>query len=176
MLPATCIGIVIGFFALDYVTDKQLKPVIGIIVLLLLGINYWRTKGDGDNAKIPTHFMFAVMMGLVAGVTTMMANAAGPIMIIYLLAMRAPKIEFVGTAAWFFFIVNWLKVPFSASLNLMTAETVKLNLTMLPFILIGSVLGAFALKKIPQKGFTIVVQVLTVIASVKLILTYFNIG
>jgi uncharacterized membrane protein YfcA len=100
----------------------------------------------------------------------MMANAAGPIMIIYLLAMQLPKIEFVGTSAWFFFVINWLKVPFSAKLKLMTLATVKLNLIMLPFIAIGAVVGIFFLKRIPQKAFNAVVQILAAAAAVKLLL------
>jgi uncharacterized membrane protein YfcA len=104
-----------------------------------------------------------------AGVTTMMANAAGPVMIIYLIAMRLPKIEFVGTSAWFFFIINWLKVPFSANLDLMTIESVKLNLMMLPFIFVGAIIGIFFLKRIPQKAFTIVVQILAAAAAIKLL-------
>jgi len=103
-----------------------------------------------------------------AGVTTMMANAAGPVMVIYLLAMRLPKIEFVGTSAWFFFVVNWLKVPFSANLNLMTVDSVKLNLMMLPCIAVGAFVGIFFLKRIPQKVFNAVVQILAAAAAIKL--------
>ena len=99
----------------------------------------------------------------------MMANAAGPIMIIYLLAMRLDKVEFVGTGAWFFFVVNWLKVPFSANLDLMTAASVKLDLLMLPFIAVGAVIGIFFLKRIPQKTFTAVVQILAAAAAIKLL-------
>jgi len=110
-----------------------------------------------------------VGLGFLAGITTMMANAAGPIMIIYLLAMQLPKIEFVGTRAWFFFIVNWLKVPFSTNLQLMTTESIKLDLMMLPFIALGALLGVFFLKKIPQKAFSVVVQILAAAAAVKLL-------
>jgi len=99
----------------------------------------------------------------------MMANAAGPIMIIYLLAMQLPKVEFVGTGAWFFFVINWLKVPFSANLDLMTAASLKLDLMMLPFIAAGAVIGIFFLKRIPQKAFIAVVQILAAAAAVKLL-------
>ena len=99
----------------------------------------------------------------------MMANAAGPIMIIYLLAMRLPKVEFVGTGAWFFFVINWLKVPFSANLELMTVESVKLDLIMLPFIAAGAVTGILVLKRIPQKAFTAVVQILAAAAAIRLL-------
>ena len=99
----------------------------------------------------------------------MMANAAGPIMIIYLLAMRLPKVEFVGTSAWFFFVINWLKVPFSANLELMTAESVKLDLIMLPFIAVGAAVGILVLKRIPQKAFNVVVQILAAAAAIWLL-------
>ena len=169
LLPAAFTGIVAGYFGLKVVNDQQLKPIIGGIVLVMLGINYWRTNTKGKDAPIPTQWWFAVGLGFMAGVTTMMANAAGPIMIIYLLAMRLPKIEFVGTSAWFFFVINWLKVPFSANLDLMTAVSVKLDLMMLPFIAAGAVIGIFFLKRIPQKAFTAVVQVLAAAAAVKLL-------
>jgi len=169
LLPAAFAGIVAGYFGLKYVNDQQLKPIIGGIVLVMLGVNYWRNRAKGEDAPVPTQWWFAVVLGFMAGVTTMMANAAGPVMIIYLLAMRLPKAEFVGTGAWFFFVVNWLKVPFSANLELMTAESVKLNLMMLPFIAIGAFAGIFLLKRIPQKVFNIVVQILVGAAAVKLL-------
>jgi uncharacterized membrane protein YfcA len=170
LLPAAFAGIVAGYFGLKVVSDRQLKPIIGAIVLVMLAVNYWRTRTKGKDAPIPTQWWFALGLGFMAGVTTMMANAAGPIMIIYLLAMRLPKIEFVGTGAWFFFVINWLKVPFSAKLQLMTVESVKLDLMMLPFIAAGAVVGIFLLKRIPQKAFTAIVQILAAAAAVKLLL------
>jgi uncharacterized membrane protein YfcA len=170
LLPAAFAGIVAGYFGLKVVNDQQLKPIIGGIVLIMLGINHWRTRTKGKDAPIPEQWWFAAGLGFMAGVTTMMANAAGPIMIIYLLAMRLPKIEFVGTGAWFFFVVNWLKVPFSANLELMTVESVKLDLMMLPFIAVGAMAGIFFLKRIPQKAFTAIVQILAAAAAVKLLL------
>ncbi len=169
LLPAAFVGIVAGFFGLRYIDDQQLKPIIGAIVLVMLGVNYWRTRANGEDAPIPAQWWFAVSLGFIAGVTTMMANAAGPVMVIYLLAMRLPKMEFVGTSAWFFFVVNWLKVPLSAKLALMTVASIKLNLMMLPFIAVGAALGIFFLKRIPQKAFSTIVQVLTVAAAIKLL-------
>jgi len=167
LLPATLVGIVLGFFALRAVSDEQLQPIIGGIVLGMLAVNWWQNRGEVEK-KVPHQWWFVAGVGILAGVATMMANAAGPIMIIYLLAMRLPKMEFVGTAAWFFFVVNWLKVPFQANLELMTIESVKLNLAMLPFIAAGAIIGILVLKKIPQKAFKIVVQLLAAAAAIKL--------
>jgi uncharacterized membrane protein YfcA len=169
LLPAAFAGIAAGYFGLKYVNDTQLKPIIGGIVLTMLAINYWRNRGNAEDTPLPKQWWFCVGIGFVAGVTTMMANAAGPIMIIYLLAMRLPKVQFVGTAAWFFFVVNWLKVPFSANLNLMTAETVKLDLMMLPFVAGGAIAGILVLKRIKQQTFRAVVQILAALAAIKLL-------
>jgi len=169
LLPAAVVGIVAGYFAMKYVSDAQLKPIIGAIVLVMLGITYWRNRGRSDAAAIPKHPGFALSLGFVAGLTTMMANAAGPIMTVYLLAMRLPKVEFVGTSAWFFFAVNWLKVPFSSRLGLVSVESVKLNLLMLPLIALGAVLGVLVLKRIGEKAFNVAVQVLAAIAAIRLL-------
>lgn len=169
LLPITFVGIVAGYFALKAVNDEHLKPIIGVIVLVMLAVHYWRSRSGGENTSVPTHWLFVVVIGFLAGVTTMMANAAGPVMIIYLLAMRLPKVEFVGTTAWFFFVVNWIKVPFIATLDLMTTETVKLNLIMLPFIAAGAITGILVLKRIPQKAFKVVMQVLAAAAAIKLL-------
>lgn len=169
LLPAALAGIIAGYFGLQKLDGGQLKPIIGGIVLIMLAINFWRERTGGKDTQIPTQLWFAAIMGFLAGVTTMMANAAGPVMIIYLMAMRLPKMEFVGTSAWFFFIVNWLKVPFSTKLDMMNAASVKLDLMMLPFIAIGAVAGIYFLKQIPQKAFKIVVQILAAAAAVKLL-------
>ncbi len=169
LLPAAFAGIVTGHQIMERISDAQLRPIIGVIVLIMLGLNYWRTRSQGEDLHVPTQWWFAAGLGFTAGLTSMMANAAGPIMIIYFVAMRLPKIAFVGTTAWFFFVVNWLKVPFSANLDLMNAATVKLNLMMIPAIALGAVAGVFVLKRIPQKAFSAVVQVLAVAGAVKLL-------
>jgi uncharacterized membrane protein YfcA len=147
-------------------SDAQLKPIIGVIVVAMLAVNWWRKRRGED---VPTEWWFAEVMGFFAGLTTMMANAAGPVMIVYLLAMRLPKVEFVGTSAWFFFIVNWLKVPFSLHLGLVNVESIKIGFIMLPFIILGLILGIVALKKMPQKVFEITIQFMALAAGIKLL-------
>jgi hypothetical protein len=169
LLPPALVGIVAGWQAMRFVTNEQLQPIMGIIVLAMLGLHYGRTHWWGEEAPIPTHPLFGIALGFLAGVTTMMANAAGPVMVIYLLAMRLPKLAFVGTSAWFFFVVNWLKVPFSVQLSLITSESIKLNLLMLPLIAAGSLAGIVFLRRIPQKAFNSLIQLLAAAAALKLL-------
>jgi len=89
-------------------------------------------------------------MGLLAGMTSMMANSANSIVVIYLPAMRFPKREFIGTMAWFFLIVNWIKVPFSVNLGLITTASLRFNLLLFPLIAVGALAGIVILKRIPS--------------------------
>ena len=58
-------------------------------------------------------------------------------MVVYLLAMRLPKRAFVGTGAWYYFLLNLVKVPFSVNLGLITGATLFLNALALPAIALG---------------------------------------
>jgi uncharacterized membrane protein YfcA len=175
LIPWALAGIVTGYFALKRIDGEHLKPVIGGIVLAMLALKFWqsnRKKSDcSSENEIHLHWAFAAVIGFLIGLTSMMANAAGPIMIIYLLAMHLPKTEFVGTAAWFFFIVNWIKVPFMLDLNMITRQSIKLNATLFPIIAIGAVIGILILKHVPQKIFNKAVLVLATAAAIKLILS-----
>lgn len=170
LLPFAVIGIIAGYLAMGHVNDDQLRRIIGGIVLVLLGLNAWRNRYVREDDAIPSGWWFAAVLGLLAGVTTMMANAAGPIMIIYLLAMRLPKQEFVGTGAWYFLLVNCFKVPFSGHLGLITMASLKFNLMLVPMVILGSLLGIVLVKRIPEKIFRIAVEWLAAAAAVKLVL------
>lgn len=169
LLPWAMAGLAVGYLGLRYVNDAQLRPLIGAIVLVMLAVNYWRMR-RGENLTVPTQWWFAAGMGLLAGTTTMMANAAGPVMTIYLLAMCLPKEQFIGTGAWYFLIVNCLKVPPMASLGLINGPSLTFNLMLTPVIAIGAVAGIFLVKYIPQKRFNQAVQLLAAAAAVRLLL------
>ena len=109
-------------------------------------------------------------MGTLAGATTMLSNAAGPIVTVYLLAMALPKREFLGTGAWFYLTVNVLKVPFSASLGLITPATLTMNAAAIPVVLAGGLLGIQLIKRIPERAFRIAMRPLAVAAAVRLAL------
>jgi uncharacterized membrane protein YfcA len=169
LMPSAFVGIVIGYFAMGRVSDRALRPIIGGIILVLLALNALRTRGQSD-PRVPSHWAFAATLGLLAGITTMMANAAGPIMVIYLLAMRLPKTAFIGTGAWYFLVVNTVKVPFSRHLGLITGATLKFNLLLAPLILAGAVAGVWVAKRLPEKAFNRIVTALTVLAALNLLL------
>ena len=101
----------------------------------------------------------------------MIGNAAGPIFSIYLLALGFKKNNFMGTNAWFFFIINFIKLPLQIFVwNNMGISSLATTILMLPLITIGAILGFFTLKKINEKYFRYIVILMTAIAALRLLL------
>lgn len=172
LIPWTLTGIVVGWQALKVLESRQVGPLIGVIVLAMLGLGWWRATRapqTGDLVAEGRHpWWMPATLGFLAGFTTMVANAAGPVMAIYLLAMGLPKNEFLGTGAWFFLAVNWIKVPFMVHLGLITGHSLAFNAALFPLVFIGAIAGIHVQKRIPQRAFNVSVQVLAAVAAVKL--------
>jgi len=164
LLPWAWLGVIIGAVCLQYVKNYQLKPIIGLIVLVLI-VGSWIRERFVDDAQIPAHWLFAALLGILAGSTSMMANAAGPIMIVYLMAMRLAKREFIGTGAWFFWILNLSKLPLSGGLGLISRQSLVTNLSLVPAILIGGILGIFLVHRVPQRAFDFIVKLLATLSA-----------
>ncbi|NBQ57821.1 MAG: sulfite exporter TauE/SafE family protein [Opitutaceae bacterium] len=155
LFPWTMAGVVIGWLALGHIDDGQTRRLLGAILAVMLILHYWRKFRPAPADTFVAHAppWVAAGTGLLAGFTTLVANAAGPLMAIYLLAMRLPKMEYVGTAAVFFLLLNLFKVPFMISLGLITPPSFTLNLWLAPAVLAGAWLGRRILPRINQKVF-----------------------
>ena len=170
LIPMALLGILCGHFVLHFIkSDWTLNLLIGCLILMLCVFGLVKDYVLKDKEKIPTHWAFAAFFGLLAGFTTQVANAAGPVMAIYLIAMRFEKKEYMGTAAWYFLILNWTKVPIFAYEGRITAASLRADLAMIPLILVGSAIGIWLLKKMPQKIFEKAVLLLSAVAAVKLL-------
>jgi uncharacterized membrane protein YfcA len=167
LVPFAAAGVVLGFLFMNRVADAQLRKIIGAVVLLMIAGNLV-LKLRGRVASVHG-IHFAAPAGIFAGFTTMIANAAGPVMTVYLEAMGVKKEEFVGNMAWFFAGINLIKVPFSARLGLVTADSLRFGLPLLPVIFAGAVGGYFILKKVPQQVFDISVQALAAVSAIQLV-------
>ena len=177
VLPPALLGVVAGAVVLDrfndpgQVTDVLFKRVVGGIVLALTLLQAWRSLRPGAFAagaraggRLPSW-----IMGGLAGVTTMLANAAGPVMSLYLLGVGLPKMELVGTSAWIFLILNLCKVPFNYHLGLINAESLRLNLTLLPGVIAGVLAGRWLLRIVPPSGFQWLLLAFALLASLRLL-------
>jgi uncharacterized membrane protein YfcA len=169
LLPPAVIGIICGWWLIPRIPVGGFGPLIGWLTLALIVLVILQ-KFTPVVRMAAEHPGLAWPFGWLAGVTTMIANAAGPVMAIYLLARRLPKMEFVGTAAWFFFIVNITKVPFSASLGLINISSLSLNFCLLPAVVAGIFIGRWLLGKTNQAVFEWLMIIFSVIGALRLVL------
>src|SRR5690349_3130739 len=169
MLPAAVVGIVVGFALMGRLDEKAFAPLIGGIVLTLAVLQAGRMARPDLLADVPHSRPFAWTMGLLAGITTMLANAAGPVVTLYALSVSLPKFELVGTIALFFFIVNLVKVPFSAWLGLIRTDTLMLNLVLLPAVFVGIAVGRWLTHRVPQRMFDGLLLAFAVVAALRLV-------
>jgi uncharacterized membrane protein YfcA len=170
MLPPAILGVVGAWLLMDVMSEAYYRPTIGCIILGLAVLQILRMFRETWFVQVPHSKWFAWTMGILVGVTTMLANAAGPVFGLFLLAIGLPKKEFVGTAAWFFLLLNLIKIPFSWNLGLIRSDTLTLNLLLLPGIYIGLIAGTAVAKRIRQRDFEAAIVVLAALAGLNLLL------
>jgi uncharacterized protein len=169
MLVPACVGIMMAALAMRGISDAAFKPLIGWIVLALAVMQAVRMRWPGWLGGVPHTRLAVWAIGLTAGAATRLANAAGPVIAIYCLAVGLPKFEVVGTLAWFFFIVNVFKIPFSAGLGLIRVDTLMLNAVLVPGVVVGVVTGRWIVHRLPQRAFDLLMLGFAIVAAVRLI-------
>ena len=169
LIPAAAAGLLAGTLLVNQLNDRTMAVTIGIIVLFLCGISIVKDYVLKDVNRIPTHWTFGATAGFLAGFTTLIANAAGPVMALYFLALKLEKKEYVGTGAWFFLLMNWTKLPIFVCQERITMQSAMADLIMLPFIIVGAIIGSVMLKHISQEWFNRIVVIFSIIAALKLI-------
>lgn len=165
----TALGVVIGWALMNSISESAYKPVIGSIILALAAMQTARMWRPRWFEHVPHAAWFAWSLCLIAGFSTMLANAAGGIIALYLVTVSMPKLELVGTTAWFFLMLNLFKVPFSTQLGLIGPDTLLLNAVLTPTIVLGLLAGRWLIHRIPQRQFDSLVLLLSSVAALRLI-------
>jgi uncharacterized membrane protein YfcA len=172
LFPSAAVGVVLGFLALGRISDHSTKTMVGGIICSLAALSYYlrRRSAVNDERVAALSWLFAPFIGILAGFLTLIANAAGPIMAIYFVSMRLPKLQYVGTAAVFFMLLNLFKVPFMVQLGLITDRSFELNLLLLPAVLLGALGGRWLLPHVNQDLFDDLVLSLSALAGLLMLL------
>lgn len=177
-IPWALTGIIVGWLIARHVTadggggDALLRKIIaGALVCLMLFGFYLRTNpslvrsGAGGTAKT----WFACFMGVMGGITTMLANNGGPAWVVYLMTLGLGVKEFIGTAAWLFFIQNLTKIPFGISLGFINYDAISLIPHLLPALGAGLAVGVVAARHLSKSLFDNATQFLALAGSLYLL-------
>ncbi|MEU5698733.1 sulfite exporter TauE/SafE family protein [Streptomyces aurantiacus] len=196
LFPAVAAGVVVGTVFLLRADDEMVRTSIGAILLLMAGVTVWRrhkaeaaeaaeaaetaevagaaevgeAAGPDEEPDAVATRTQARSYGVLGGFTTMVANAGGPVMSMYLLSAGFRKLGFLGTSAFFFLIVNVSKVPFSVGLGLIDGHSLLLDAALAAFVLPGALIGKWAVDRINQRLFERLVIAATVLGGAQLLL------
>ncbi len=168
LMPLMIIGVLVGVWMGHVISEEVFKRIMaGIIILSVLIMIYTERQ---KKAVLPSDSLFSGSVGFLAGFTTMVGNLAGPISNIYFLATRLPKNEFIGTAAWLFFIINVFKLPFHILVwNTISKETLALNSIMLPILALSFFIGVAVVKLISNLNYRRFILVVTALGGLLLL-------
>jgi uncharacterized protein len=165
LIPWMFVGILVGVYIgkdLDETIFRRIMAVIIILTIAIVIVMEFR-----KTVTLPGNKLFAAGMGLISGFTTMIGNLAGAFSNIYFLAMRMPKANFIGTAAWVFLVVNLFKLPFQVFYwKNITLSTLQTDLYLLPALIAGFWIGVKVVARIHDDSYRKVVLVLTLIGAV----------
>jgi uncharacterized membrane protein YfcA len=168
LLPWALAGIACGTLVGKSLSEITFNRLLATIVILGISILVWQDL-RAKKMRIPQSLWFAAGLGLLGGFATMIGNAAGPVMALYLLSMRLPKNNYIGTGAWFFFIVNLTKVPLHIwSWKTINTESFLLDLLMIPAIAAGAFLGIWLVRYFPEKIYRTFIILSTLLSTLLL--------
>lgn len=165
LIPWMGVGILLGvYFGKDM--NEELFRRIMILTILVTVVMVVRMEFFHKSTNVPSFKGFSVGTGLIAGFTTMIGNLAGAFANLYFLAMRLPKNDFIGTAAWIFLVINLFKMPFQIFYwKNITWETFQIDLIFIPALALGFYAGIKLVGKINETQFRKMILWLTVLGS-----------
>lgn len=172
LMPWTAVGLLMGWYFFGQINDRQVQILIGIILISMTGAQWlrqWLHRKQDAASVIPSSRVFAGGAGVLVGFTTMIANAAGPVASLYFIAMRLPKYAFIGTIAWFFFIVNCVKIPFMVHREVLHFDSLIVSASFFPASILGTLIAPFIVKRIDQKLFENLIWFFIVVAGIGLL-------
>jgi len=165
LLFPTAVGLALGWFVLGRIDDETARRTIGVVILVMLLLQLFREKRGELLKNLPDSSSFLWGSGAFIGISTMLANAAGPVYSIYALVRRYPKEIFLGIGARFFLLVNLVKIPMLGQLDLINRSSLLIDLLLVPGILAGILVGRKVIGCIPQKTFEWLLYFFAVVAG-----------
>jgi uncharacterized membrane protein YfcA len=167
MLPGALVGTILGWLLWSVVTDAQVLLAVGIITVLFMldALLPIRKRLPGT----PPSRGWGAFWGGAAGVTSFISHTGGPPFQIYTLPLRMTPTEYSATTAFFFAIVNTLKLAPFYFLGTLSVSNLELSAALIPFGLVGVGLGVYLVRRISAKAFYTLAYVLILLLGIKIL-------
>jgi len=167
LLPAGVLGVLVGWLTASMVSDRAITFLIGAIGVAFC-LNAWLRKNMQAEPK-PVHAGRGWFWGTLAGFTSFISHAGAPPYQVYMLPQKLPKAEFAGTSTIVFAVINAAKILPYQNLRPYSLDTLHSAAVLIPFALVGAVMGAYLTRRLADVWFYRIVQGGLFVVSLKLI-------
>ena len=167
LVPAGIAGVLVGWLTASWVSDRAITLLIALVGLGFC-LNLWLRK-NRDAPPLPPQRARGWFWGTLAGFTSFISHAGAPPFQVYMLPQQLPKAAFAGTSTIVFAFINAAKIIPYQNLRPYSADVLSHAAALVPFALVGAVVGAYLTRRVSQRWFYLLVQISLFGVSLKLL-------
>lgn len=168
LLPGAVAGVTIGTYFITKAPTETLRITLGVIVLIFT-IYKLVERQLLSRLKYKARNWHGWLAGTVTGFSSALAHTGAPPVSIYLLMQGITPSVFVATSVFFFFILNWIKVPYYFYAGLFDFSQLWGIAWLMPMVPLGALLGKWMSDRFNQRTFEQIIVGLLVVISLLLI-------
>lgn len=169
LVPSAILGVLLSTYFLYQITGEGLRLTLGVIVLVFViyKLLEGRLLRQLEYRPKRSHGWVA---GIVSGITSTLAHGGGPPLSIFLVIQGLKPERFAATAAFFFFVLNWIKVPSYWFAGLFDWGLIRSALWVCPLVPMGVWSGKWLVRRVGRVAFERVILLLLAVSGVLLLL------
>jgi len=169
LFPGAVVGIGIGYFLLDSVSDEHLKSSIGIAAIGFALFQIYRNLFGQSESRFQPRKWHGSIAGFITGSVSTLAHIGGTITTMYLLPQRLANRTFVATTTAFYFLINLCKIPVYFKLQVLDVSVLRRLLPLFPVLLLGTGLGVYLNRRVSSSAFSTIILLIVVLTGLKLL-------
>jgi uncharacterized membrane protein YfcA len=167
MMPASAVGIAVGWWLAAYFTPAYIRISIGAIAI---AFGLFNLVGLAGRRKVERSSpVKGAFWASIAGFTSFVSHAGGPPFQIHLMPQKLPHQVFVGTSTIYFAWTNFLKIVPYALLGQLSAKNITISLAFLPLAIATTLAGVWLIRRTPHERFYKIVYALMLVVGVELL-------
>lgn len=168
MLPGAAVGILLGWFFAAQVSEVAVLGVLGVISVLFGLQRLWVERGGAITLPSNSPAWVGFLFGIASGFTSQIAHAGSPPFQMWVLPKRLTRDMLVGTTAFAFAAMNWMKVPAYAALGQFSRDNLMATAMLAPVAILSTFAGVALVRRVDPARFYTLIYILMILLGLKL--------
>lgn len=168
MLPGAAVGILLGWFFAAQVSEVAVLGLLGVISVLFGLQRLWVERGGPITLPSNSPAWVGFLFGIASGFTSQIAHAGSPPFQMWVLPKRLTRDMLVGTTAFAFAAMNWMKVPAYAALGQFSRDNLIATAMLAPVAILSTFAGVALVRRVDPARFYTLIYILMILLGLKL--------